>query len=56
MIKIRWNESKTPLMNGHMRLEYRIRKYVKVLPKTRRNMMFKIRKRFIFKRSKEGLI
>ena len=49
MIKIRWNKSKTPRMCGHMHINVRIKNYVSKLPKTRRNMMFEIRRKFKMK-------
>ena len=49
IIKIRWNESKTPCMCGHMHINVWIRNYVSKLPKTRRNMMFEIRRKFKMK-------
>lgn len=43
---IRWKEQCTPSMKGHMRLYYRLYKYVKHLPKTRRNSMLEVGRRF----------
>lgn len=52
--RVRWNESKTPFMKGHMHINIRIQNYVAKLPKTRRNMMYPIRVKFRRKRSRGG--
>lgn len=44
--RVRWNESKTPSMSGHMHIKVWIYNYVAKLPKTRKNMMYPIRVRF----------
>ena len=50
--KVRWNESKTPFMTGHMRQYYYIYRYVSKLPRTRQFMMYSIRRKFRRKRSR----
>lgn len=42
---IRYNEANTPIFKGHMRLYYLIYKRIKFLPKTKKFMMYKFRKR-----------
>ena len=54
MIKIHWNESKTPCMRGHMHINVWIRNYVSKLPRTRRNMMFETKRKFRMKYYKRG--
>ena len=49
--KVRWNESKTPFMTGHMRQYYYIYRYVSKLPRIRKYMMYRIRRKFRMKRS-----
>ena len=44
--KIRWNEANTPIMKGHMHIDVWLWNYVNRLPKTRKFMMFDIRRRF----------
>lgn len=48
--KIRWQEDKTPSMNGHMHINIWLHNYVAKLPRTRKNMMFNIRRRFRYRR------
>ena len=50
--RVRWNESKTPIMKGHMHINVRLQNYVARLPKTRINMMYQIRRKFRRKRSR----
>ena len=47
--KVRWSEEKTPIMKGHMHIKYWIWNYVNRLPRTRKNMMFEIRRRFRYR-------
>ena len=54
--KIRWQEDKTPSMNGHMHIKIWIQNYVARLPKTRKNMMYPIRVKFRRKRSSGGIL
>lgn len=44
--KIRWREEKTPSMKGHMHISIWVHNYVAKLPRTRKNMMFNVRKKF----------
>ena len=48
--KIRWREQNTPIMKGHMNINVWIQNYTARLPRIRKNMMFNIRKKFIFKK------
>jgi len=52
--KVRWNESKTPIMKGHMHINVWLHNYVARLPKIRKNMMYPIRVKFRRKRSRGG--
>ena len=45
-LKIRWDMSKTPSMNGHMHIDVWVQNYLSKLPKIRMNMMYKIRGKF----------
>lgn len=44
--KIRMNEKSVPIMQGHMHINVWLQNYVARLPRTRKNMMFKVRKKF----------
>lgn len=47
--KIRWREQNTPSMTGHMHINVWIKNYLAKLPKTRKYMMFNVRRRFRYK-------
>ena len=44
--KIRWREQNTPTFKGHMHINVRLHNYLARLPKTRKYMMFNIRRKF----------
>ena len=52
-IKVRWREENTPIMAGHMHINIWIHNYTARLPRTRKNMMFNIRRKFRDKYSKK---
>ena len=47
--KIRWKELNTPIMDSHMHINVMLHNYLARLPKTRKYMMFNIRRRFRYK-------
>lgn len=44
--KIRWREQNTPTFKGHMHINVRLHNCLARLPKTRKYMMFNIRRKF----------
>lgn len=44
--KIRWKEQNTPSMGGHIHINIWLHNYLARLPRTRKYMMFNIRRKF----------